>query len=188
MVQEVTLTGFDTHKFKAAVEGIAYIHDKFKKEIQPEKGLLDWMPGMYQQSTSIKATNKYFYKGQRSLSSEVVPFDALVDPGGILDSVDKNEYRHTSDNHVGYFVHVSKDADNFTYVWKRLNGIPQIDNIKCRYVRTNPKTFSIGDIVEARLSFMAISTFSSRKVGSMKFVIILRSLASVDTVFTQVCS
>jgi hypothetical protein len=105
------LTGLDTPKFKAALEGIMAIHGKFAKSIGTDQ-LLPWVPGLYQNRNVVHASNNYFLSGRRVANAEVEPFSPLVDPLGLLATVDQNVYRHTRENVVGYFVKESGETAN----------------------------------------------------------------------------
>jgi hypothetical protein len=109
--QAIQLTGLDTHKFKAALEGISAISSIFAKYMRSDK-LQDWTPDRFQEWTMVGAGNRYFSTGAIAASAEVVPFNNLVDPDGILASVD-SKYHHTVDNEVGYFHREQKDDGGF---------------------------------------------------------------------------
>jgi hypothetical protein len=109
--QAIQLTGLDTHKYKAALEGISAICSIFTKHMRSDT-LKDWTPDMFQEWIVVGAGNRYFSTGAIAASAEVVPFNNLVDPDGILASVN-SKYRHTVDNEVGYFQRVAKDDGSF---------------------------------------------------------------------------
>jgi hypothetical protein len=109
--QAVQLTGLETHKYKAALEGISAICSTFAKHMRSDK-LQDWTPDMFREWIVVGAGNRYFSTGAIAASAEVVPFNNLVDPDGILASVD-SKYRHTMDNEVGYFQRETKDDGSF---------------------------------------------------------------------------
>jgi hypothetical protein len=102
------LTGFDTHKFKAALEGIMALHDKLAKSVGTDK-LLPWMPGSFQEWKTVYASNNYFVSGRHVANAEAEPFSPLVDPLGLLARVDQSRHRHTRENKVGYFVKESSE-------------------------------------------------------------------------------
>jgi hypothetical protein len=109
--QAIQMTGLDTHKYKAALEGISAICSTFAKYLRSDK-LQDWNPDMFNEWIVVGAGNRYFSTGAIAASAEVVPFNDLVDPNGILASVD-SKYRHTVDNEVGYFQRKTKDDGGF---------------------------------------------------------------------------
>jgi hypothetical protein len=106
------LTGLDTDKFKAALEGIATICSTFTKYMGADQ-LQPWAPDKFRDWNSIGAGNRYFSTGTIAATAETVPFDSLVDPEGILASVDGNKYHHTVDNAVGYFQRQEKENGSF---------------------------------------------------------------------------
>ena len=62
-------------------------------------------------------------------------------------------------------------------------------NLYFRYTLTSPTNFSIGDIVEARLSFLAAPVtngYNNNANKDFKLVIVLRSLALIDNTFSKV--
>jgi hypothetical protein len=111
----VTVTGFDTPKFKAAMEGIVTIHGVFTKRIFSGH-LLDWNPQIFYGWKSLRAGSRYFTTGPASGDAEIIPFLSTVDPDGILEMMDKQRYRHTIDNDVGYFKREAKGDQKFKYI------------------------------------------------------------------------
>jgi hypothetical protein len=64
-----------------------------------------------------------------------------------------------------------------------------LNHVLHRYIRTSPTSFSVGDIAEARLSFLVAPV--SKGTGStttkdFRLVIVLRSLALIDNSFSKV--
>jgi hypothetical protein len=90
------------------LEGIATIYATFTKYMRTDQ-LQAWTPDKYKEWSSIGAGNRYFSTGIIAATGETVPFDSLVDPDGLLASVDANKYRHTVDNDVGYFQREKKE-------------------------------------------------------------------------------
>lgn len=75
----------------------------------------------------------------------------------------------------------------------RIHLIYQLQNTSqnstFRYAKISPNTFAVGDIVEARIAFMAVPTFPLVKGASephFKLALILRSLALIDDSFSKV--
>lgn len=113
-IQEVTITGFDTHKFKVAMEGIAALQNVFNKHIHPTR-MLDWTPRIVN-SWSLRVGSWYFTTGLVSADEVIIPFPSSVDPEGILGLLDKQRFRHTIENDVGYFKREVKGDQKFKYV------------------------------------------------------------------------
>ena len=114
--QAIQLTGLDTHKFKAALEGIASICFTFSKFMRSDP-LQEWTPDTFREWSAVGAGNRYFSTGAIAASAEVVPFNDLVDPDSVLALVDSNKYHHTIDNEVGYFQREKKDDGNLQYIF-----------------------------------------------------------------------
>jgi hypothetical protein len=115
--QAVTLTGFDTNKFKVALDSIGAIYGMFSKEVNTGTQVLTrWIPTLYRDWPSVTISNNYFSTGRAALELPVVDFDPLVDPNGILASVDTSRFHHTSDNAVGYYEKKTKGENGFKSV------------------------------------------------------------------------
>jgi len=54
--QAIQLTGLDTHKYKAALEGIAAIHTTFTKYMRSDK-LQAWTPDTFHEWSTVGAGN-----------------------------------------------------------------------------------------------------------------------------------
>jgi hypothetical protein len=67
-----------------------------------------------------------------------------------------------------------------------------VSDVLYNYIRTSPASFSVGDIVEARLSFLVAQvsnvTGSSTTAKDFRLVIVLRALALIDNSFSKVLS
>jgi hypothetical protein len=107
----VTLTGLDTHKFKAALEATALVSDLFARHIGPGR-FEEWIPDAFRQWRAISISNKYF-STRSSAGTDLAPINPLVDPGGIIASLGELGYRYTVDNEVGYFERVKTPDGNF---------------------------------------------------------------------------
>ena len=111
MRQAVTLTGFGTHKFKAALESIMFIHSMFAKEIGTTK-MDNWSPKYYHGQQTVQSWNRYF-TGWKDADLIPHPFNELVDPNGILGSLDGGNLVHTVDNEVKYFERTERKNGSF---------------------------------------------------------------------------
>jgi hypothetical protein len=80
--------------------------------------ILPWMPDSFQEWPTIQVVNRYFSPSNGGASPEAsLLFDDVVDPIGILASLQRAGYRHTADNKVGYFKRVkSMDDLHFKYI------------------------------------------------------------------------
>jgi hypothetical protein len=64
-------------------------------------------------------------------------------------------------------------------------------HVLLRYVRTSPTKLSVGDIVEARVSFLVASVSKgpgSSTTKEFRLVTVLRSLALIEDLFSKVCN
>jgi hypothetical protein len=100
--QHVTLTGLNSPGFDLAMENIQTIHAMFAKGISPFK-LQPWTPGTFSGYATVEAHKRYFTSAKLAIHSDIVPFGPLIDPHGVLASVDQSRYFHTTADDVGYF-------------------------------------------------------------------------------------
>lgn len=115
--QNVALTGFKTHKFKAALEAISLIHGLFSDKMEESTEILPWTPDMSEGLTMVQVTNRYFTPTSVTSIGGLLPFDEMIDPRGILAALQSNGYRYTAENEVGYFERVKTEDDlRFQYV------------------------------------------------------------------------
>jgi hypothetical protein len=75
--------------------------------------LQSWAPDKFRDWSSLNAGNRYFSTGTIAATVKIVSFDSLVDPEGILASVDTNRYRHMVNNAVGYFQREKRENGGF---------------------------------------------------------------------------
>jgi hypothetical protein len=68
----------------------------------------------------------------------------------------------------------------------QIQSISKSNKKLCRYNSISPRIFSMGDIVEARVSFVAVPVSGSNG-KRFKLAMVLRSLALIDDTFTKVC-
>jgi hypothetical protein len=101
--QHVTLTGLNSPQFDLALDNIQTIHSMFAKDLSPFK-LQPWTPGTFSGYTTVESRKRYFTSPKLANHSDIVPFDPLVDPRGVLASVDQRRYFHTTADEVGYFT------------------------------------------------------------------------------------
>lgn len=99
--QSVTLTGFGGATFDDALEGIVAVQAKLSKSMGQDQ-LLPWTPGKYDDSSTISASCRYFTSNQGH-ADDSVPIDATIDPYRLMAAVDKNKFKYTKDNVVGYY-------------------------------------------------------------------------------------
>jgi hypothetical protein len=110
--QKVILTGFNTHKFKAAIEATALISDLFVQSLGAGR-FLQWTPDRFQTWRAVTISNKYFGSGRSARTSDLAKINPLVDPEGILASLGASGLHHTTDNQVGYFERVKTGESSF---------------------------------------------------------------------------
>lgn len=95
-----------------------------------------------------------------------------------------DHYFHMSDNQVLYYIRTpaAQNGSNYKYVIY-LSSINYFSKF-CRFEETQPTQFHIGDIVEIQTTVIAVPVKERR----FKMILQLRSLALINSSFTQVCS
>jgi hypothetical protein len=159
------------------------ISDLFVQSVGAER-FLQWTPDRYQTWRAVTISNKYFRYGRSGGTGELAKINPLVDPEGIIASLGATGFHHTTDNQVGYFERVKMGEHSFKSAFKSASILDA--NHVPRYIDTNPGRFAVGDIVEARLSFVGVPVAGT---GGKKYKLslVLRSLALIDDNFTKVC-
>jgi hypothetical protein len=111
-MQSVVLTGIGSNKFKSALDAIHAIECSLSERAHI-RDVVSWTPLVVQGWPAMKISNRYFSTGAAGLATDVVPFAEGVDPHGLLASIDREIYRHTLENEVGYFERESKENGSF---------------------------------------------------------------------------
>lgn len=100
--QQVNIMGYGSAQFEESVEKMIQIHITFANNF-PDDMVDQWCYGDFAGFKTLEAQTRYF--DRRSTSSEQtesVPFDKLMDPDGVLQSMIGDGFYHGADNHVDY--------------------------------------------------------------------------------------
>ncbi|TFK45200.1 hypothetical protein OE88DRAFT_1611020, partial [Heliocybe sulcata] len=160
--QSVRLTGYSHPTFQAALDGLSAIANHISRSFK-EGVLVPWSPSEFDGHPTIEIGNNFFAARKFVPTEPDVPFDAKVDPRGILAQLKDAQYIHTEDNRVTFWELQEDPASAIV-----------LDTI-CRYSSADPAIFRDGDIVEAEFSIFAIPQNRRYRVA-----LVLRLLTLVD--------
>ena len=111
--QSVVLTGLGSEMFDKNAKAIIEIRSRFAAHL-PDGVLETWKPLLDEDFICIELSNRYLTPDRLSHSYDSVPFDASIDPFGLLR--DKEGGRRTEDNVVLYYERVRQlDRGAVTY-------------------------------------------------------------------------
>ncbi|TFK53315.1 hypothetical protein OE88DRAFT_1603193, partial [Heliocybe sulcata] len=153
--QYVQLTGFSCLSWKDVISGLNIIHQHMSRMFK-DGVMHDWLASEFQEHVALDISSQYFTQKKSVNSSSSIPFNAQVDPKGILTKLIDDGWIHTADNTVGYYQ------------------TTETGNEKC--IKANPAMFRIGDIVEADVGFIAIPQDGHYRMG-----LVLRELTLVNS-------
>jgi hypothetical protein len=169
------LTGLSSPKFNDAILSIRAIEDMFRRQVA-DGNMEVWVPSTFQGHLSIDVGNRYFTPRQHALQDRQVSFSPAVDPDYVLTEAMGDEFVHTEDNTVEYYI-ARKDAKGTKWVMNyQSTVINQSWKLICRHEDTIPNAIRIGDIVEAQISFVGIRLKGNR----MKMALVLRAITMLD--------
>lgn len=175
--QAVTLTGLGSKSFGEGVDNIAQAYMKFITFF-PEDQLELWQPTMFNPHVAIDAHSRYFTERRFSPQEPNIPFGPMVDPKGILTSIQGNDFIHGQDNYVEYLEHRLKDGNSR---WVQEKHDIQFINLHIEthssYVETNPLNIRVGDIVEVQLAFVTIPVAKEK----FRMLICLRGITLLES-------
>jgi hypothetical protein len=173
----VSITGGGLPKFNTAVDGVSAIRSMFADHFS--KNLLEESAPTYDSYPVIDASNRYFSSRKDVPLDGVVEIPKLIDPQGILASLENNNLVYALDNVVEYY----KVADGRQVPLQ--HSVFHLFIIHCfsSMAVFDPALFRVGDIVEAQISFLAASVGEKYRMKS-----ILRSLALLDSIHSEVMS
>ncbi|KAF8324385.1 hypothetical protein F5887DRAFT_1086610 [Amanita rubescens] len=161
--QSVTLTGCGTPTFEQGLKTIMDVQALFDRHIPANKIDECTFIDKCDKHLGIHLTNRYFTPRWESPAEEAVPFTTDVDPSGILAALAGHDFFHGEQNIVKYHD----------------RQIVQGGAVK--YETISPVRFRVGDIVEAKATFMLVPI----REGRFKLSAVLRSLTLLDTSFAQ---
>jgi hypothetical protein len=101
--QGVTITGLGTPTFEKAVEVAQEVYEVLKREF-PEGQLEGWTASNFRGHYALGISNRYFTPIKDAKDMAHIPFDSVVDPRGILESMAKAGYIHSEENIVQYYT------------------------------------------------------------------------------------
>lgn len=108
--QAVTLTGLGTKTFGEGVDNIAKAYMRFVTHF-PEGRLKHWQPTTFYPHVAIDAHSRYFTERRLAPQEPNITFGPLVDPKGLLASIQGSEFIHGQDNYVEYLELKQKDGN-----------------------------------------------------------------------------
>ena len=77
---------------------------------------MEWTPTEFESHPSLDFVNRYFSSRKHVKTEGHIPFDAKVDPQGILARLRDDEFIHTTDNTVRYFELIEEKSDKLKCV------------------------------------------------------------------------
>jgi hypothetical protein len=172
--QSVSITGFDTASFQAAIGSLSSIYAIFTRCVPPTK-LQPLTMDEYDGRPSIFASNRLFTPRAEAPTASSAELGSDVDPQGKLIELSQGLFFHSDDNKVHYWERVSsRDGGNryvliFFTMKQKLTG-------DIRFVSIPPTKIQNGDIVEAKLSFLVVPL----RGGNFKMVTVLREITIMD--------
>jgi hypothetical protein len=101
--QGIQLTGFDTPIFQSYITSLHQIHELFTRQF-PERMLEEFKPDNFITYSSLNFGTRYFTSLRDDPCCVQIPFPLVVDPKGILSSMQTDIYVHTTDNRVLYYM------------------------------------------------------------------------------------
>lgn len=100
--QQVNITGLGSAQFEESIEKIIQIHVAFMNNF-PDDTLDQWQYGDFAGFKTLDAQTRYFdHRSVSAEQAEIIPFDKLIDPQGVLRSMIGDGFYHGVDNHVDY--------------------------------------------------------------------------------------
>ena len=109
--QGITITGLGTPTFERSVNAAKVIYEMFQRQY-PQGKLESWNPGTHRGCTTLEMSNRYFTPKRDAPDMEHIPFDKLVDPFGVLETMIESGYTHGEENKVRYFARETDEEGN----------------------------------------------------------------------------
>ncbi|KAF8225190.1 hypothetical protein L208DRAFT_1307292, partial [Tricholoma matsutake] len=161
--QSVSMTGFQTPSFMAAADNLSSIYAVFTQCVPPTK-LQARVLDNYEDFHSISMSNRLFTARMEAPTDPALDLGREVDPDGKLAELGQGQYFHGKDNKVRY--------------WERM-----ANHVRggYKYIPTSPMRIQVGDVVKAKLSFLAVPL----RGGSFKMMVVLRDLTLLDGNYTH---
>ena len=182
MKQGIQLMGVNGSNFDTCIENLKRLNRILARQV-PEGALDAYVPGNILNYSTIDVGTRYFTSRKDDPTGALIAFDRSVDPRGILTAMNDSSYFHGQDNEVLYYS-ASTVGNDRQRRWVSLSKIRRgtDDQRNVRFVKAEPATFRVGDIVEVQLTVSAIPVRRNR----FKMIVQLRAIALLDREFTEV--
>ncbi|RDX40906.1 hypothetical protein OH76DRAFT_1365474 [Lentinus brumalis] len=142
MKQSITLVGFGAERFDCAVRGLGSIYQYFNRHVaRTGSRLREWTPGRDGANATLTFANRYLSSARDAVGEVPADLADVVDPFNVLRPLLHTEV-HTQDNVVEY--------------WQRQDN--KLTSHSERFVRIKPDAFSISNMVEVQIGFIAVKT------------------------------
>ena len=107
-MQRVRITGLSTEVFDKAVLAYTMVYDKMSAQF-PLESTLPWQATVYKGHPAMDFNAWYFTKRSNAPNETNLPFEAGVDPRGVLEKLRGQDLIHGPDNCVRYLQHLDQD-------------------------------------------------------------------------------
>ncbi|KAL1725109.1 hypothetical protein EV714DRAFT_288116 [Schizophyllum commune] len=163
--QGLTIGGFDTEEFTAAIRDIESIRQLFERNVGGSVQKSDQVGTSL--GPALCASMRYFSHRKDVEAKDVVPFSKEVDPYNHLQAISSDTFVHSRQNVVHY---VEYDTDVSTGHGK--------------YTTCSPTAIKIGDLVTCKLSFVLVPL---PRAGNFawKMLNVLKAVALMDSSLTK---
>ncbi|KAF8235435.1 hypothetical protein L208DRAFT_1256878, partial [Tricholoma matsutake] len=170
IADSVMLVGYGTPTFEDALDTAQEIYGLFDCNVQ-DASLESWAltSSSNEQCKGIKASNRYLtskWDAPAMVSLLILP---SIDPCGILESLAKEFFVYGEENEVHTYIQRHPSPNMLTQFYQRVEA-------------ASLHVFQIGDIVEIQVSFIIVPL----KEGKNKMIVVLQSIALLNTIFSQV--
>ncbi|KZT21441.1 hypothetical protein NEOLEDRAFT_1181765 [Neolentinus lepideus HHB14362 ss-1] len=124
--------------------------------------LIQWEPIDADVRPTLSVGNKFFTSTRFTNRNNAIPFDKVVDPRGILEKLQDENFIHTDDNKVTYYKVIVDETG------------------KLQYITMDPAAFRTGDIAEVEFSIITVPQKERYRMG-----LVLRSITLLDAQHTE---
>ena len=118
--QSISVTGLGIPEFETNIKGLADIYSAFARCVMLDKLAPSGIVDEYNKQSSIELSNRYFTSKKEALLEDCIAISTDIDPQGLLVQAAGNNYVHTEQNAVKYYMR-TKEKDNNRFVqhyWK----------------------------------------------------------------------
>ena len=110
--QSISVTGLGIPEFEKNIKGLADIYSAFGRCVMVDKLAPSGIVDEYNRHRSIEISNRYFTSRKEALAEECVPISTDIDPHGLLVQAAGNNYVHTEQNIVKYYMRTKENDSN----------------------------------------------------------------------------